>query len=112
MPFDARWHQAVGRPARAREIVDPGPDQRECRLVVMRVTRLDDRDVDRPRPVALQACRHGNAGGAAADDQDSMVRSLRHDDPISNWPPRPGISCLSLVQSEIRKHLHQDEHLA
>ena len=43
-------YQAVIRPARTREIVDPGPDQRECRLVVVRLTWLDDRDVDRPRP--------------------------------------------------------------
>src|SRR6202007_2365561 len=27
--FDARWHQAVGRPMRAPEIVEPGPDERE-----------------------------------------------------------------------------------
>jgi hypothetical protein len=79
--FDARWHQAVGRPVSASEIVDPGPNQRECRLVVMRVTRLDDCDVDPARSVALQACRHGNAGGAAADDQDFMVRRSGHDGP-------------------------------
>jgi hypothetical protein len=29
--------------------------------------------------VALKACRHGNSGGAAADDQDFMVRSPGHD---------------------------------
>ena len=76
---DARRHQAVGRPVRAREIVEPGPDERERRLVVVRVTRLDDCDVDPTRPVALQACCHGNSGGAAADDQDFMVRRPGHD---------------------------------
>src|SRR6202035_5475912 len=57
---------------------DPGPDERECRLVVVRVTRLDNCDVDPARPVALQTCRHGNSGGAAADDQDFMVRRPGH----------------------------------
>jgi hypothetical protein len=44
----------------------------------VRITRLDDRDVDPARPVMLQACRHGNSGGADDDDQDFVVRRPGH----------------------------------
>src|SRR6202035_1249890 len=101
--LDARRHQALGRPARAREIIDPGPDERECRLVVVRVTRLDDCDVDPARPVALQTCRHGNSGGAAANDQDFMVRRPgHHGSPVELarplWPPSPNTGSLYSTQ--------------
>ena len=57
----------------------------------MRVTRLDDCDVDPARPVALQTCRHGNSGGVAADDKTlwcvvPAIMALP-----SNWPARCGL---------------------
>jgi hypothetical protein len=89
--LDARRHQALGRPARAREIIDPGPDERECRLVVVRVTRLDDCDVDPARPVALKL-----AATVIPAVPPTTIKTLWCVVPAimalpSNWPARCGL---------------------
>jgi hypothetical protein len=71
-PLDADRYKALFRAARARHRIDAGADQRECRLIIMVMRRLNDGNVSTRRP-ALENGRNGYAGSTTADDENLMV---------------------------------------
>nr|WP_239132895.1 hypothetical protein [Actinoplanes durhamensis] len=74
-PGHARRHDAGLGPRRAFLLRESGTDQRPQRLVVVLLGRLDHGDVGDPG--TPQPGGHGDAGGAATDDDDLVMAGSR-----------------------------------